>query len=113
MSENKDSINVEEEAPQITINVENEAQDTSLNENVTQMEQNHNPGNQDSLQATPVDSAGTTDYKDAILDKVNSYLHSANDVIDKAGQVTSEYANPFVDFTAKMAIKFKEFFNLT
>lgn len=94
--EKEEQINTEFNPP--TINIEDGSQPSSAS-------------NQAEPNPIPIDSS-SANYKDELMAKMNVYIHSANDFVDKAAEVTTEYGNPIVEFSAKMASKFKEFFNL-
>lgn len=96
---------------EIKINIENESHDSPTND-----QNNHGNApiyvtneNQESIQANSENGNNT---KDEIMKTIQNYLHSADHVIDEAGKITSQYGNPIVDYTSKLANKFKEFFNL-
>lgn len=95
--EKEEQINTELNPP--TINIEDGSQPSSAS-------------NQAEPNPIPIDSSSSANYKDEFIAKMNVYIHSANDFADKAAEVTTEYGNPIVEFSAKMASKFKEFFNL-
>lgn len=99
-TEEEIKINIENEPPNSPTNTQNTPQDIPVSNET------------DNIQSVPVNSDETSNKKDEIMNIINGYLHSADQVIDEAGKYTLKYGNPIVEFTSKMANKFKEYFNL-
>ena len=91
---------------------DNEPQAPTKNDQDNSMNNQTNITNEPQT-TTPVNSTETTSTQSDFMETVNGYLRSADQVADEVGTFASKYGNPVVEYTSKLANKFKELFHLT